>query len=86
MLTMFHSSVVPIALPISVITGLIFYGIFHSLGLNTVNVITATKACTAIVNLAVGIPKNAIAGDILSLIFVRPVSLITALIIIQHMI
>jgi hypothetical protein len=83
---MFHSSVVPIALPISVITGLIFYGISHNLGLNAMNVITATKVCTAIINLAVGIPKNAITGDILSLIIVRPISLITALIIIQHVI
>jgi hypothetical protein len=83
---MFHSSVVPIALPVSVITGLIFYSIAHSLGLDAMNIITATKIFTAAVNLIVGIPKNAITGDILSLIFVRPISLIAALIIIQHVI
>lgn len=86
MLAVFHSSVVPIALPISVITGVIFYGIAHSLGLNTIDIITSTKICTAIVNLAVGIPKNAVFGDVLSLIFVRPISLIAALMIIQHII
>jgi hypothetical protein len=86
MLAMFHSSIVPIALPISVITGLIFYGIAHSLGLNTIDIVTSTKICTAIVNLAVGIPKNVIFGDVLSLIFVRPISLIAALMIIQHII
>ena len=82
---MFHSSAIPIALPVSVIIGLIFYGIFHSLDPNVADSIYAAKLCTAIVNLLIGIPKNAIAGDILSLIIVRPISLIAALSIIRYM-
>jgi hypothetical protein len=83
---MFHSSAVPIALPASVIIGLIFYGIFHSLDPNMADSVFAAKLCTAIINLMIGIPKNAIAGDILSLIIVRPISLIAALSIVRHVI
>ena len=74
-----HSSVVPIALPVSIVIGLLFYSFFHTTcGMDIGASIVAAKVACGVVNVAIGIPKNLILGDILSLLFVRPVSLAAA--------
>ena len=77
---MFHSSAVPIALPLSVMIGLGFYVFFHdSCDMDIASSMALAKIACGISNLSIGIPKNVILGDILSLIFVRPISLIVAI-------
>ncbi|MEY2883647.1 MAG: hypothetical protein RL490_1371 [Pseudomonadota bacterium] len=83
---MFHSSVVPVALPLSLVIGIIFYSIFNSLGSDPVTSVAAAKTMLSITNVLVGIPKNLIVGDILSLLFVRPLSLVAGLSIIGAMV
>ncbi len=75
---MFHSSVVPIALPVSLILGMMFFTMFNRMDLDPASSLAAAKIATGLVNVAIGIPKNLVAFDILSLLLVRPVSLVAA--------
>jgi hypothetical protein len=74
-----HSSIVPIALPISIVIGVAFYSFFHgSCGMDPASSIVLAKIACGVANLGIGIPKNALLGDILSLVAVRPISLVAA--------
>jgi hypothetical protein len=74
-----HSSVVPIALPISIVIGVAFHGFFHgSCGMDAASSLVLAKIACGVANLGIGIPKNALLGDILSLLAVRPLSLVAA--------
>lgn len=82
---MFHSSFVPIAFPISLVIGLLSYGVIHGLGFSAADSASAAQTVTVLANVVIGIPKNLIVGDILSLIFVRPLSAFAAVSLIGHM-
>jgi hypothetical protein len=82
--TMFWSSTLPVALPISVLSGILFFVGFHDLGFDIPTSIIAAKICAGLVNLAIGVPKNALSADILSLVFIRPLSLLAAVALVGH--
>ena len=69
-----HSSLVPIALPLSVAIGAGSYFTLHAMGARPQEAVVIAEWIGGLVNVAIGVPKNLILGDLLSLILVRPLS------------
>lgn len=71
-----HSSIVPIALPISLVAGAIVFQIArHIPGISIAAALSFTQWTAGILNVAIGLPKNLLVADFVSAIFVRPLSL-----------
>ena len=73
---MFHSSFIPIALPSSLlVSGLIWYAL-KLIGVSDHDTLVFTLWGGGLINVAIGLPKNIYLGDFLSLLVVRPISLL----------
>lgn len=73
---MFHSVPVsePLAIGLSVLVGLLLYGLASLLGAGPDASVWIAVTVSGLVNLAVGLPINLYALDVLSLLLVRPFS------------
>ncbi len=75
---MFHSSLVPIALPSSLLLAVLMY-YFFCLFMPSRDALSISLWGAGFANVLIGIPKNVMLGDVLSLVFARPLSLLLTL-------
>ncbi len=73
-----HSSIAPVALAASVCAGCLTFSVMHDSGMDAKSALVAAQWVTGIVNLGLGVPKNVLLGDFVSLLFVRPASFAAA--------
>lgn len=76
---MFHSSFVPIALPSSLLLAVVMY-YFLCLFIPPRDAISITLWGAGFANVLIGVPKNIMLGDFLSLVIVRPLSLVLTIV------
>jgi|GEM_PF-6607341 len=81
---MFHSSLIPLGFFSSLLVGFCTYFALHQYGYSPAESVAGAQTVTLIVNVIVGVPKNLIVGDILSLIFVRPISALATIALVGH--
>lgn len=70
-----HSSLVPVALPVSLAASLGTVLALHALGASLPQALTIATWVGGVLNVAIGLPKNLVMGDVLSVLLVRPLSL-----------
>lgn len=71
-----HSSLVPIALIGSTIAGVVSYNMAVGGGATPEDALTTAKWVAGILNVVIGVPKNLIMLDFVSLLLARPTSLV----------
>ena len=70
-----HSSLVPVALPVSLGIGVGIVFVLHALGASLPQALAIATWVGGVLNVAIGLPKNLLTGDVLSVLLVRPLSL-----------
>lgn len=76
---MFHSSIIPVGLPVSTVLGVMLALALNSTGMAAAEVLVWAKTVTALSNLLAGGAKNLAMLDYASLLVMRPISLFISL-------
>lgn len=76
---MFHSSVIPVGLPVSTVLGATVVVLLGAAGMAPAEILGWAKAVTAVSNIVAGGAKNLAMIDPASLLVVRPTSVLVSL-------